>query len=97
MDDFDWNLVKSFLAVAETGSLSAAARRLKASQPTLGRHMAELEGRLGVTLVEVVTHRGMENLKFLRSLFGKVRNREARYFLGGHRRELPPVPKKFKP
>ena len=52
MDDFDWNLVKSFLAVAETGSLSAAARRLKASQPTLGRHMAELEGRLGVTLFE---------------------------------------------
>ena len=52
MDDFDWNLVKSFLAVAETGSLSGAARRLKASQPTLGRHMAELETRLGVTLFE---------------------------------------------
>ena len=38
------------MAVAETGSLSGAARRLAASQPTLGRHIAELEAALGVTL-----------------------------------------------
>ncbi|KUM23241.1 LysR family transcriptional regulator [Mesorhizobium loti] len=50
MLEFDWNLIKSFVAVAETGSLSAAARRLEASQPTLGRHIAELEQTLGVTL-----------------------------------------------
>lgn len=50
MKEFDWNLIKSFVAVAETGSLSAAARRLAASQPTLGRHIAELELALGVTL-----------------------------------------------
>jgi len=50
MDEFDWNLIKSFVAVAETGSLSGAARRLAASQPTLGRHVAELEQALGVTL-----------------------------------------------
>ncbi|MDG4883667.1 LysR family transcriptional regulator [Mesorhizobium sp. WSM4884] len=50
MMEFDWNLIKSFVAVAETGSLSAAARRLEASQPTLGRHIAELEQALGVTL-----------------------------------------------
>lgn len=50
MAEFDWNLIKSFVAVAETGSLSAAARRLEASQPTLGRHIAELEQALGVTL-----------------------------------------------
>jgi DNA-binding transcriptional LysR family regulator len=50
MADLDWNLIKSFVAVAETGSLSAAARRLEASQPTLGRHIAELEQVLGVTL-----------------------------------------------
>ncbi|MGX5803230.1 LysR family transcriptional regulator [Bradyrhizobium sp. Arg314] len=50
MKEFDWNLVKSFVAVAETGSLSAAARRLAASQPTLGRHIAELEQALGVIL-----------------------------------------------
>lgn len=50
MSDIDWNLIRSFVAVAETGSLSAAARRLEASQPTLGRHVAELEQALGVTL-----------------------------------------------
>ncbi|RUW47321.1 LysR family transcriptional regulator, partial [Mesorhizobium sp. M1A.F.Ca.ET.072.01.1.1] len=50
MNEFDWNLIKSFVAVAETGSLSAAARKLASSQPTLGRHIAELEQALGVTL-----------------------------------------------
>jgi DNA-binding transcriptional LysR family regulator len=50
MTDIDWNLIKSFVTVAETGSLSAAARKLAASQPTLGRHIAELEQALGVTL-----------------------------------------------
>jgi len=50
MADLDWNLIRSFIAVAETGSLSAAARRLTASQPTLGRHVAELEQALGVVL-----------------------------------------------
>ena len=48
--DIDWNLIKSFVTVAETGSLSAAARKLSASQPTLGRHIGELEQALGVTL-----------------------------------------------
>ncbi|WP_292201860.1 LysR family transcriptional regulator, partial [Mesorhizobium sp.] len=28
MNEFDWNLIKSFVVVAETGSLSAAARKL---------------------------------------------------------------------
>lgn len=46
----DWNLIRSFVAVAEAGSLSAAARASAASQPTLGRHVAELERALGVTL-----------------------------------------------
>jgi DNA-binding transcriptional LysR family regulator len=48
----DWNLIRSFLAVAEAGSLSAAARNLSASQPTLGRHVAELEAELGVALFQ---------------------------------------------
>ena len=43
----DWSLYRSFLAVADTGSLSAAARRLGATQPTIGRHIAALEGALG--------------------------------------------------
>jgi len=50
MDNPDWTLFRSFLSVAETGSLSAAARALRLSQPTLGRHIAELEAALGVML-----------------------------------------------
>ncbi len=46
----DWSHVQSFLAVAETGSLSAAAAKLGHSQPTLGRHIKTLEDALGVEL-----------------------------------------------
>lgn len=49
---FDWSLVRSFLAVLDQGSLLAAARALHTSQPTLGRHIAELESQLGVALFE---------------------------------------------
>lgn len=49
---FDWSLVRSFLAVVEHGSLLAAARQLKLSQPTVGRHVAELESQLGLVLFE---------------------------------------------
>jgi DNA-binding transcriptional LysR family regulator len=49
---FDWNLVRSFLAALDHGSLLGAARALGASQPTLGRHVAELEAQLGVVLFE---------------------------------------------
>ncbi|KZY29373.1 LysR family transcriptional regulator [Roseovarius sp. HI0049] len=46
----DWTLVRAFLAVAETGSLSGAARRLGGSQPTLGRQIRQLESALGQAL-----------------------------------------------
>jgi len=42
----DWTLIRAFLAVAEAGSLSAAARRLGASQPTLGRQIKALQAAL---------------------------------------------------
>lgn len=47
---FDWSLLQSFLAVADHGSLSAAARASGASQPTLGRHIRALEAQTGLTL-----------------------------------------------
>ena len=46
----DWSLVQAFLAVAEEGSLSAAARKLQASQPTLGRQIKALEQQLNAEL-----------------------------------------------
>ena len=49
---FDWNHIRAFLAVAETGSLSAAARRLGQTQPTVGRQVAALESDLDVLLFD---------------------------------------------
>jgi DNA-binding transcriptional LysR family regulator len=49
---FNWALVKSFVAVLDAGSLMGAARKLKAQQPTLSRHIAELEAQLQVPLFE---------------------------------------------
>ncbi|AMO22702.1 LysR family transcriptional regulator [Ramlibacter tataouinensis] len=49
---FDWNLVRSFLAALDHGSLLGAARVLGASQPTLGRHIEALEAQLGAVLFE---------------------------------------------
>ncbi len=49
---FDWGLVRSFLAALDHGTLLGAARTLHTSQPTVGRHIAELESQLGVALFE---------------------------------------------
>src|SRR5215813_12877179 len=48
----DWSDVRIFLAVAEAGSLSGAARRLKLSQPTAGRRIQALERQLGFALFD---------------------------------------------
>ena len=50
LEHLDWSLVQAFLAVAESGSLSAAGRRLRLTQPTVGRHIQSLEADLGVSL-----------------------------------------------
>jgi len=50
--EFDWTLVRSFLAVLDAGSVSAAAKRSGAPQPTLSRHLAALEAQLGAPLFE---------------------------------------------
>ncbi len=50
--DLDWTLLRAFLAVAEAGSLSGAARALQQSQPTLGRHIRTLEAKTGGPLFE---------------------------------------------
>ncbi len=46
----DWERQRAFLAVIETGSLSAAARQLGAAQPTVRRRIEDLETQLGVAL-----------------------------------------------
>ena len=54
---FDWNRARAFLATAQEGSFSAAARTLKTSQPTIGRQVAALEAELDVVLFERVGHK----------------------------------------
>ncbi|NNK67449.1 MAG: LysR family transcriptional regulator [Rhodobacteraceae bacterium] len=72
--NFDWNQVRAFLATVEEGSLSAAARALGQSQPTLGRQVAALEEDLGVVLFERVgrslslTPAGTELLEHVRAM-----------------------------
>lgn len=61
------------MATAEAGSLSAAARRLGLTQPTLGRQVAALEADLGVTLFERVG-RSLALTQAGRALFEHVRN-----------------------
>ncbi len=45
-----WELYRSFLAVVRERSLSAAARSLALTQPTIGRHIDALEEALGLSL-----------------------------------------------
>ena len=74
MDQLDWNLLRAFLHTAEAGSLSAAARRLGLSQPTLGRQVAAIEQQLGVSLFERIgktlrpTPTGLALLEHARSM-----------------------------
>ena len=50
------SLLETFVRVAERGSLSAAARDLDVSQPSVSRQLAALETRLGATLLRRTTH-----------------------------------------
>src|SRR5215813_12413012 len=49
--ELQWDDLRIFLAVCDAGSLSGAARRLKVSQPTLSRRIAEMEYELGEPLL----------------------------------------------
>ncbi|WP_206021020.1 LysR family transcriptional regulator [Antarcticimicrobium luteum] len=71
---FDWNQARAFLVTAEEGSLSAAARALDLTQPTLGRQVAALEETLGVQLFDrtgralQLTRAGLELLEQVRRM-----------------------------
>lgn len=82
----DWSLIRAFLAVAETGSLSGAARSLSQSQPTLGRQIKLLEDHLGLRLFDRkargfdLTHNGeslLEPARAMRDAFGQLSLRAA--------------------
>ena len=49
---YDWNDLKAFLAVAETGSTLSAAQALRVSQTTVARRVAALEAATSLNLFE---------------------------------------------
>lgn len=90
--NFDWTRARAFLVTAEEGSLSAAARALNTTQPTLGRQVAAFESELGVTLFErlprglVLTETGMAMLPHIRAMAEAAI--EARLVASGHTETL---------
>jgi DNA-binding transcriptional LysR family regulator len=71
---FDWNHARAFLLTAEEGSLSAAGRALKMTQPTVGRQVAALEQELDIILFDrvgkklVLTPIGLELVDYVRQM-----------------------------
>jgi DNA-binding transcriptional LysR family regulator len=71
---FDWNHTRAFLVTAEEGTLSAAAKALGMTQPTLSRQVSALEAETRTTLFErvgqrlVLTDSGLELLEHARSM-----------------------------
>jgi len=55
MNSMDWDLVRSFLVVSRMGSLSAAARELGVSQPTLSRNIQAIESKTELHLFQRTT------------------------------------------
>ncbi len=72
--NLDTQQLLTFLAVAETGSFSAAASRLHISQPAVSKRLAQLEDRLGFDLFDrmgqrvVLTYRGERLLPAVREV-----------------------------
>lgn len=72
MKGIDWNHIRAFHVTAAAGSLSAAARQLGLTQPTLSRQVLALEADLGVALFErlgrklALTQTGEELLDHIR-------------------------------
>jgi DNA-binding transcriptional LysR family regulator len=80
---FDWNRARAFLVTAEEGSLSAAARALGMTQPTLSRQVDALEDELSLILFErvgrglILTPSGLELLEHVRGM-GEAASRVSR-------------------
>lgn len=79
-----------FSALASAGSLSAAARELGITTPAVSRHLAQMESRLGVALVNRTTRRmsltqeGELYLEHARRILGDISDMEE--LLGGSKR-----------
>src|SRR6476620_11294087 len=52
----DLSLLRAFVCIVECGRISAGARRMRVSQPTLSRQLRTLEERCGAALLRRDTH-----------------------------------------
>ncbi|AHN76637.1 LysR family transcriptional regulator [Pandoraea pnomenusa] len=78
------DLLRAFVAIVDSGSISSAARRLRVSQPTLSRQLRALETASGAELLRRDTHRmsltdtGQQMLADARALLSMAEEFEAR-------------------
>ena len=80
----DLFLLRAFAGIVENGNISAAARKLKMTQPTLSRYLQTLEKRCGTVLLYRDTHRirlssaGHQFLEEAKSLLAMAEEAELR-------------------
>lgn len=93
--ELDWNLLRTFMVIAQEGGLTAAGARLRLKQPTISNALRRLEERLGKRLIERgprvfrLTGPGEELYRECREIFGTVSRlgvalREVRDEITGH-------------
>jgi DNA-binding transcriptional LysR family regulator len=76
--DFNLDRLRSFIVVARTGNLSAAAKELETTQPNLGRQMTALEKEVNLTLFVrhsrglKLTKQGQEFLDLCQDIVGRL-------------------------
>lgn len=89
----DLRHLRTFVTVAELGTVSKAAQRLRVAQPALSRQIWDLEGELGLKLFDrvgrglVLSGEGEQLLGSCRNLLGYARSltEQAQELRGGDR------------
>lgn len=77
-DRLDWNLLRTFLAIAKEGSVSRAATRLHLTQPAVSQALRRLEEQLDLRLVDrhgpriEVTQAGIEVKQIAEDVYGMI-------------------------
>jgi len=77
-DRLDWNLLRTFLAIAREKSVSRAATRLHLTQPAVSQALRRLEEQLSLRLVDrhgpriEVTQAGVEVQKIAEEIYGTI-------------------------
>ncbi|TPD60796.1 LysR family transcriptional regulator [Emcibacter nanhaiensis] len=76
--DLDWNLLRTFMVIAQEQSITRAARQLNQKQPSVSNALRRLEETLGCQLAErgprsfALTHHGEALFQECKEMFGTV-------------------------